>query len=186
MKKIAIMFVLILVLIAVSAAAFADTMYSSRSDKQAVKLYNSNDEIIDYIPYRAAVETHSRSRIDENRTEVCYNGQWGWVKTKYLSSSKPPKAETTTKTTTTTVKSENVFKNMKSVNHYEVVVHPSKVGSFVNLRWAPSMSAAVMDVRYEGDVLRVIAKNGTWAQVYDDTTGQCGFMMLSFLEKISE
>jgi hypothetical protein len=29
--------------------------------------------------------------------------------------------------------------------------------------------------------LRVIAENGTWCQVVDDATGECGFMMKKFL-----
>jgi SH3-like domain-containing protein len=79
---------------------------------------------------------------------------------------------------------ENPFSGMKTVESYLVVVRPSTPTTYVNLRWAPSKSAKIRTTRYNGDSLRVIAENKYWAQVMDDTTGECGFMMKSFLEKV--
>lgn len=178
MKKIAMILMIALILVVISAAALADTMYATKS----IKLYNGNDEAICTIPYGAAVETHTRSLIDANRMEVGYNGNWGWVYSDYLSAFKPAQnnSKSSTKTTTTV---SNVFSGMKAVDPYYVIVRPTRTNGYVNLRWAPSTSAEVHGIRYNGDVLKVIAKNKTWAQVIDEGTGECGFMMLSFTEK---
>ena len=182
--KVAVLFVLLLTLI--SATALAGTMYVNRAEQKDIKLYNANGEVICTIPYRAAVETHSRSKIDNERMEVGYNGQWGWVYSRYLSATKPPKVsdKKTEETKDETIVESNVFAGMKSVEHYTAVVRPSTPTTFVNLRWAPSKSAKIHATRYNGDTLRVIAENKTWAQVMDDATGECGFMMKRFLEKV--
>ena len=64
MKKIKVALLVALILVMLSATALAGTMYINRSNQKSVKLYNGNNEVICKIPYRAAVETHSRSRID--------------------------------------------------------------------------------------------------------------------------
>ena len=184
---------LMLLMTVLSATALAGTMYVNRANQKSIKLYNGNDEVICTIPYRAAVETHSRSKIDSERMEVGYNGHWGWVYSRYLSSTKPPKENSSSKSSSSTKKNTsaqssaanvNVFSGMKSVKHYMVVVRPSTPTSYVNLRWAPSKEAKIRTTRYNGDTLRVIAENKNWAQVMDDTTGECGFMLKSFLEKV--
>ena len=188
--KFALVFMLLMLM--VSATALAGTMYVNRANQKSIKLYNGNNEVICTIPYRAAVETHSRSKIDNERMEVGYNGHWGWVYSRYLSSTKPPKVEekssksSSSKNNAATVNpnvDENAFVGMKSVAHYMAVVRPSTPTTYVNMRWAPSKVAKVRATRYNGDTLRVIAENKTWAQVMDDATGECGFMMKRFLEK---
>ena len=188
MKKIkaALLFMLLLTLL--SATALAGTMYVNRANQKSIKLYNGNDEVICTIPYRAAVETHSRSRIDSERMEVGYNGHWGWVYSRYLSATKPPRVDDSSSKNSSSSKDTavetDVFSGMKSVEHYWVMVRPSTPTTYVNLRWAPSKSAKIRTTRYNGDSLRVIAQNKYWAQVMDDTTGECGFMLRSFLEKV--
>ena len=223
MRKIKVALLAALVMVLLSATALAGTMYVNRKEQKSIKLYNANDEVICKIPYRAAVETHSRSKIDNERMEVGYKGHWGWVYSRYLSSTKPPKVEeTSTKESSSSKKNTssknsssskgssaskdsasskssssskdnsssqnktaqvNVFAGMKAVTHYTVVVRPSTPTGYVNLRWAPSKEAKIRTTRYNGDSLRVIAENKSWAQVMDDSTGECGFMMKSFLEK---
>ena len=188
MKKIKAALLLMLVMMLLSATALAGTMYVNRANQKSINLYNGMDEVICTIPYRAAVETHSRSRLDCERMEVCYNGRWGWVYSRYLSSTKPPKASSSSaksSSSSTTSADTNVFSGMKSVEHYMVAVRPSTPTTYVNLRWAPSKRAKIRTTRYNGDMLRVIAENKYWAQVMDDSTGECGFMLKSFLEKVS-
>ena len=182
MKKIKVALLVALILVMLSATALAGTMYVNRGEQKSIKLYNGNNEVICKIPYRAAVETHSRSKIDNERMEVCYDGHWGWVYSRYLSATKPPKVEE--KKADETIVESNIFAGMKSVQHYMAVVRPSTPTTYVNLRWAPSKNAKIRATRYNGDVLRVIAENAGWAQVMDDATGECGFMMKRFLEQI--
>ena len=186
MKKIKAALLFMLLLTMLSATALAGTMYVNRAKQKSIKMYNANNEVICTIPYRAAVETHSRSRIDDERMEVGYKDHWGWVYSRYLSSTKPPKAEESSKKESTDKKPEevNVFAGMKSVEHYVVVVRPSTPTGYVNLRWAPSKNAKIRTTRYNGHTLRVIAENKGWAQVMDDATGECGFMMKRFLERV--
>ena len=75
------------------------------------------------------------------------------------------------------VNSYNKFVNVS----YMAVVQPSTSSNNINLRWAPSTNAPIMGLRRAGCQLRVIAENGTWCQVVDDATGECGFMMKKFL-----
>ena len=77
MKKLKVALLIALAMIMLSATALAGTMYVNRANQKSIKLYNGNDEVICTIPYRAAVETHSRSRIDSERMEVGYDGHWG-------------------------------------------------------------------------------------------------------------
>ena len=191
MKKIQVALLAALVMVLLSATALAGTMYVNRKEQKSIKLYNGNDEVICTIPYRTAVETHSRSKIDNERMEVGYQGHWGWVYSRYLSATKPPKVEenssknhsSSKNNTSNNTAQVNVFAGMKAVTHYMVVVRPSTPTGYVNLRWAPSKEAKIRTTRYNGDSLRVIAENKSWAQVMDDFTGECGFMMKSFLEK---
>ena len=60
-------------------------------------------------------------------------------------------------------------------------MQPSTSSTTINLRWGPSTGAPSMGLRRAGYELRVIAENGTWCQVVDDATGECGFMMKKFL-----
>ena len=76
------------------------------------------------------------------------------------------------------------FRTARLVTPFTVVVRPARASGWVNMRWAPSKTAKIRTTRYNGDTLRVIAENKTWAQVMDDTTGECGFMMKRFLEKV--
>lgn len=186
MNKIKVALLLVLVMIVLSSMALADTMYVNRAEQRSIKLYNADGEVICTIPYRAAVETHSRSVIDSERMEVGYNGQWGWVYSRYLSATKPPKVtdKKAEEPEDETIVESNVFSGMKSVEHYIAVVRPSTPTTFVNLRWAPSKNAKIRTTRYNGHTLRVIAENKGWAQVMDDATGECGFMMKRFLERV--
>lgn len=69
---------------------------------------------------------------------------------------------------------------------YMASVTPSKSGSFVNMRWAPSDSAEICAQYYNGAALLVIAENGTWSQVLDLDAMRCGFMMSRFLQYSGE
>ena len=73
---------------------------------------------------------------------------------------------------------------MKQVLPYTAAVCPSTPTGFVNLRWAPSKNASIEGVRHSGDTLTVLAENTYWAQVYDEETNTCGFMLKSFLKRI--
>lgn len=107
----------------------------------------------------------------------------GYVQNRYLSASKPAvtPAKPTVNKSATTAETLN-FKKFKHVEPTIMTVKPSTPGGYVNLRWGPSKSVAVMTKMYADAQVVVIAMDNTWAQVYDPDTGYVGFMMLSFLK----
>lgn len=182
-----------LMLMSFVVSAFASTKYTDRDDGKAIPVYNDAGEVIFTVPNHTAVETHKRAH---GLRYVTYKGRTGWTYNYYLTSSKPKSSSTSKKSKSSSNSSSSskshsssaaaqtdVFNGMRSVKHYYVTVRPSTLSGYVNLRWAPSKSAAMKGVRYYGDELRVIAENKTWAQVVDDSTNECGFMMKSFLER---
>ena len=74
----------------------------------------------------------------------------------------------------------NQFSSMAQVTPYTVTVHPSRVGGWVNLRWAPSKACYIQRYCYEGEKLTVIALNNNWLQVQDAQTGNIGFIQRTF------
>ena len=70
------------------------------------------------------------------------------------------------------------YNNFVAANYY-VIVNP--VNNYVNMRWEASKSSPVKRVYYYGAQLKVIAENGTWCQVLDETTNDVGFILKSLL-----
>ena len=123
---------------------------------------------------------------------------YGYVSAKFLSKEKPAainhnnttnnNKKTDNKTSTASSKATGAFDLVKSYNKfvnvsYKAIVQPSTSSNNINLRWGPSTGAPIMGLRRAGCELHVIAENGTWCQVIDEATGECGFMMKKFLEK---
>lgn len=116
-----------------------------------------------------------------------YYGSYGdgYVYAQYLSRTKPgaPSGTSTKKSTTASTETFNpasAYGRMKRTS-YNAQVTPATVAGTVNLRWGPSMSTPIMGVRRNGAILHVIAEDSSWCQVYDESTGECGFMMKKFL-----
>ena len=106
---------------------------------------------------------------------------------RYLSNEKPsskPETKPSSKpsSNSSSTSSSLNFKNFKHVEPTQMTVKPATPGGFVNLRWGPSKSVSVMTKLYADAEVTVIAKDKTWAQVYDPESGYVGFMMLSFLK----
>lgn len=190
MKRLSVLLIAVTLLVAMMFAALASTMYVDTANHKTLNLRSyENEKVIAQIPYRAAVEVHGFFYSD-TCASVTYNGQDGWVYTRYLSWNRPAKvstkssANTTSAADTAKTAEDNVFSGMKKVTAYEAVVQPGTPTSYVNLRWAPSKKAAIHGVRYLGNSVRVIAENKYWAQVIDDKSGECGYMLKKFLKKV--
>ena len=193
MKKI-LAFILALVLAALPFFTLAD----QKDDPLARYVSTGNDGKLNV---RSAPQTHTDNVMAklENGTRVVIlsfndNNTWvkiefelngktatGYVQNRYLSTTKP--AATTAKPAASNT---DETLNFKKFEHLEepitMTVKPSTPGGYVNLRWGPSKSVAVMTKMYADAQVVVIAKDNTWAQVYDPATGYVGFMMLSFLK----
>lgn len=119
---------------------------------------------------------------------VSVNGKTykGYAMNRYLSDNKPAaqpaKPSNNNNSSSSNSTAPLSFKKFQHVAPVHMTVKPATPGGYVNLRWAPSKSVAVMAKMYADAEVVVIAKDNTWAQVYDPATGYVGFMMLSFLK----
>ncbi len=185
-KRLAISLVLVCLLVAMlpvmPASALIGPQYVSTSNGYGVHLRTApsvNAEIILTIPFAAQVSSYEY--YNNTWGFVSYGGQYGYAMSRYFSSTKPTIKPTPTHTTTPAADGK-IFSGFTTVNYY-ITVKPSTPSGFVNLRWAPSKTEPIITNYRSGYTLRVIAQNSTWAQVYDDATGICGFMMRSFLNQ---
>ncbi|MDD3336221.1 MAG: SH3 domain-containing protein [Eubacteriales bacterium] len=159
-----------------SASASDEIRYVVTGNHKSLNMradMSTDSTVITTIPYGAQV--HLIGICDNASWASVYYGDYnGYVMVRYLSTKKPSESGTSTD-------SQSInYKSFTDADYY-VTVTPSTPTGFVNLRWAPSKEAAVQGIYYQGEYLRVIAENGSWAQVLDESTLTCGFMLKNFL-----
>ena len=114
-------------------------------------------------------------------TYACY------VSNRYLQKSKPaakPDSSSSSASTADTLADVNKeFKTAKAVEPFYVTVRPSRASGWVNLRWAPSLSAEIMATYKQNDKLLVIKELKNWYQVEDQSTGNVGFISKTYVTK---
>lgn len=136
---------------------------------------STDETIITTIPYGAAVGMIGICE-DPAWASVYYGDNNGYVMMRYLSAQKPSADPVNPSSG-----GESAQYNAFAEADYYVTVTPSTPTGHVNLRWGPSKSTEIHGMYHQGDVLRVIAETKTWAQVLDEETMTCGFMLKSFL-----
>ena len=188
-KKIwALLLAVILLMLAVAPAAMANQIgnkYVKTSSGSNVRMRQgpgTEYDIIDRVPYGAVVETYSEMKnpSGESWTEVGYHGNIGWIMTRYLSNTKPTSSSGGSGSSDEGM-TANIFNNFKDVN-VMADIKPSTTGNFVNMRWAPSLSAPVQARYYEGQEVYVLKANKTWCQVYDEANNRVGFILRTLLD----
>ena len=118
-------------------------------------------------------------------TYACY------VSNRYLQKSKPAakpdsssSSSSSSSTSTDTLADLNKeFRSAKDVEPLTVTVRPSRASGWVNLRWAPSLSAEIMATYKQNDKLLVIKELKNWYQVEDQSTGNVGFISKKYVVK---
>ena len=169
------------VLAAATTSSASRVYYVDTANHKSLNLRSScdlGDNIIGSIPYRAAVTVYD-FYASNTWVWVEYNGKSGYVMSRYLSPWQPA-VDPGQGGSDTAISYANF-----QPTFYTVSVRPSNPSGYVNMRWAPSKSTAVHQIYYAGEVLQVIADNGTWCQVYDTSRNLCGFMMKEFLTILS-
>ena len=177
-KKLAASLLLAVLLIAVCVSASASTTYYVTGKNVRVRsgpgtdydvLYHlkRGDKI--YIEYT----THGWGVM---RLAGKYS-QDGYISTKFISRTKPTSERRTTPSSSSTSGTPN-YNNFVAANYY-VIANP--VNNYVNMRWEATKSSPVKRVYYYGAPLKVIAENGSWCQVLDETTNDVGFILKSLL-----
>lgn len=115
-------------------------------------------------------------------TYACY------ISSRFLRKTKPgPKPSSASQTAaqeTGTIEEMNAeFESAKIVTPYKIAVRPTRVTGWVNLRWAPSKSAAIIATYKSGDELLVIREMNNWLQVEDQDNGSVGFVNKAFVSQ---
>lgn len=166
---------IMLPLVSASAVIGPQWVYTENGRSLNLRLYpDKSSKVLIQIPY--GTKLTGCEYYNGTWTKVPYKGNFGYVMTKFLVSSEPapkPVPKPTAKPTSKPV--SNLYSNMVKVNYY-VVVAPTNNASFGNMRWAPAENQPVMCIYYPGYQLKVLYTDGTWSQVLDEATGNCGFM----------
>ena len=207
-KRILVLALTILMLTALAIPALAITaeeaaetgskMYITTQSSDTVSMRSSPGAKYDSVfkvPYGAQVYVYESivNGADEKWYRIHYydqNGKCfnGYMNERYLTYDQPkdredekPSGKDNSSDNTVTIDT-SMFKGFNKVGE-TCTVKPSKSGSYVNMRWAPSMSMPVITRYYDGAELYVLAENRTWCQVYDEETGVCGFMYKSMTSR---
>ena len=138
-RKLLFMAAAMMLVLCIIVSASATTMYVNTANRKVLNLraYNSiNADIIGFIPYGAAVTVNTMGG-DNTWVPVTYNGKHGYCMMRYLSYNYPGGGVTPPTTDLT-----SMFTGF-SPTYYMATVTPTSAAGFVNLRWAPSMSAPV-------------------------------------------
>ena len=183
-KKLFVTILLTAVLALACTSAMALTMYVSTPNGKTVNLRDANSNLLLRVPNKSAVSVTNTSTYVLAEGYPCYfcsyNGTKGYIQCRYLTTASPVPTVSPTSNPSASSIYTAAFKGF-SQTYYYVTANPTRPTGFVNMRWAPSMDAPVIGIYYMGSELRVIAQNDTWAQVYDESKGVCGFMMRQYL-----
>lgn len=195
-KKMLVALVLMLAAL-FTATAFAEVMYVKTSSGKGVHVRaepSSDAEQWARAPYGQAVNVISTSN-GWAWCDIPGFSNPGYIALKNLSRKNPgpapekktpkPTPKKTPSPKTTPVPSGISYKGFYAVEHYDVYVN-HQTSTYLNLRWAPSESEAIIRRCYNGTVLTVYAESNGWYQVYDEETGLCGFMRPKYLEPVYE
>ena len=184
-KHVSLFLALMLLTILLMPSALAEkTMYVNTANQKELNLRKApaaNARILIKIPYASEVLVYDIMGSSHGWTAIEYGSYRGYVMSRYLSPLQPYVNPEPVVASNVDVKT--LFHGFELVEPYAAVASP--LGSFVNLRWAPTKQAGVILKCVYGDPLTVIAQGKTWAQVTNQETGAVGFMMLSFIKPVS-
>ena len=207
-KRILVLALTILMLTALAIPALAITaeeaaetggkMYITTQSSDTVSMRSSPGAKYDSVfkvPYGSQVYVYESivNGADEKWYRIHYydqNGKCfnGYMNERYLTYDQPKdredkkQSDKDNSSDNTVTIDTSMFKGFNKVGE-TCTIKPSKSGSYVNMRWAPSMSMPVITRYYDGAELYVLAENRTWCQVYDEETGVCGFMYKSMTSR---
>lgn len=181
-KKLGVMLLATVLLLAICVTASASTTYYVTGNKVRVRSGPGTD-------YEVLYHLNRGDKIYIERTTHGWGvmrlagkyNQDGYISTRFISKTKPTSNGSSSPSSSSSSSSTSGTANYKTfvAANYNVVVNP--VNSYVNMRWEASKSSPVRKVYYYGAQLKVIAENGTWCQVMDETTNEVGFILKSLL-----
>ncbi len=173
-----------------SMASFEMWVYTANGKGLNAREYPSTDSpVLFSIPYgsKVIVDYH----LGNGWTRLYAAGQYDWVfvQTRFLVSTVPgpkptPKPDSGSKSASSSqAEVLGEYNAGKLVTPYEVETLNARATGSVNMRWAPSKNAPLIESYRNGTPLLVIAELKDWRQVEDPETGAVGFIRKDFLAK---
>ena len=197
-RKLGISFLAALLLVIVSASALASSVYYVTANHANVRSGPGKSyALLAQLPRGTKIVVTNISK-GWAKMHLASGSDDGYVSTSLISKKKtstatptpkpkktptPKPRKTTAPVVQTVTAPPTSYSSFVNAN-YHVVVNPTN--SYVNMRWEASKASQVRRIYYYGAQLKVIAENGTWCQVMDETTGEVGFMLKSFLLTVEE
>lgn len=190
MSLLAAVVLLAALLVPMSASAY--TMYVKTANGGAVNLRDeptTDSWSITKIGYGSAVD------VLQNEGEwsaINWPGRSNpaWMASKYLVNyypgTSPSRRDSGDSSEGTSSVADLNFKSFKLVEPYYAYVRANYSGGYVNLRWAPSMDAAVAQRVNDGSEIKVIAEGRGWYQIQDERSGYVGFMKSGFIVRYDD
>ena len=77
----------------------------------------------------------------------------------------------------------NEFKAARWVTPYDVVTWHNRSSGIINMRYAPSKNAPLVNTYKPGETLQVLCEMKDWYEVQDPDTGRIGFIRYDFLRR---
>ena len=174
-------------LLAVSAAASADTFYVYTENGKTLNLRSAtNNSVIANIPYGTALEPDSELST-ETAAYVTYKDKSGYVKWKYLVKEKPaPKkraaataAPEAAQAPAGTAVAAPAYAQL--FNGFQMNRRQATLQQAAPMRWVPEATAPVMRNYPAGQTFEVLLESSLWCQVIDTAAGLCGYVPRSML-----
>lgn len=137
---------------------------------------STSSEVLTTIPYGTKIKLIDYT-LRAQWANVTYNGYYGYVQVRYLSTSKPEKKPTPTPKPEP---EKSIYDGFLKAG-YLALVTPRTPTGFVHMRWAPSKSEPIFADYHTGDTLVVLYENKSWCMVYDEVNHVSGYMMKDFL-----
>ena len=174
-RKFGVTLLAAVLMIAVCAAASA-TLYYVTGDNVRVRSGPGTDyTVISHLNRGAKIDVLS-TRNGWARMTLWSGSDEAYISTKFISRTKPTSNRSSSSSSSSSGAAS--YNSFTAANYY-VIVNPTN--SYVNMRWEATKSSPVKRVYYYGARLKVIAENGSWCQVLDESTNDVGFIMKSLL-----
>lgn len=194
-KRTLILVTVLVLALTVCASALADTMWIKTKNGKPANARSEpdvNSTWVGSFPYGAEVYTMGTAPVN-GYTELS-NGGGMWVLTKFLVSSPPApyvpsedggkssgKGSSTTGDAQSAIYTE--FKAAKWVVPYTAVTRHNRSSGVINMRYAPSKNAPLVEAYKPGELLTVICELKNWIEVQDPESGKVGYIHQNYLER---
>lgn len=192
-KRTLILVAALVLALAVCTSALAEAMWIKTGNGKPANARSGPSKDTDWVgefPYGSQVYTMGTAPIN-GYTELS-NGGGMWVLTKFLVSAPPApfvpspdsgKGSTPSQGSDGLNTIYNEFKAAKWVTPYNVVTTHNRASGVINMRYAPSKNAPLVDSYKPGETLIVICELKDWIEVQDPESGKTGFIRHDFLKR---